>query len=147
MACLIAGVLAGCTRTAPPLPPTPDLTTAVPTFVTLPAAQALPELVLAERTAAAARDLATLRQLWAEDARIIDGRGTPDDADDFVWRGRAAILNRYELAVFPAPPSPFTAAPVLTTAINGDTATAILGNDAWRFTFRDGRWWLQELAY
>jgi hypothetical protein len=31
--------------------------------------------------------------------------------------------------------------------IDGDTATAVLGNDAWRFSFRDGRWWLQELAY
>jgi hypothetical protein len=147
MACLIASVLAGCTRTAPPLPPTPDPITAVPAFVTLPAAQALPELVQAERSAAGARDLATLRHLWAKDARIIDGRGTPDADDDFVWRGRAAILDRYELAVFPAPPPPFAAAPALTAAIDGDTATAVLGNDTWRFTFRAGRWWLQELAY
>ena len=147
MACLIVGALAGCTRTAPPLPPTPDLITAIPAFVTLPAAQALPELVLAERSAAGVCDLATLRHLWAEDARIIDGRGTPDPADDFVWSGRAAILDRYILAVFPAPPPPFAAVPVLTATIDGGAATAILGADAWRFSFREGRWWLQELAY
>jgi len=140
-------LLTGCTRTAPraPLPPQP--TGAIPAFVTLPAAEALPALVLAERSAAGAHDLATLRHLWAEDAQIIDGRGTADPADDFVWRGRTALLDRYALAVFPAPPPPFAAPPILAATIDGDTATAILGNDAWRFSFRDGRWWLQELAY
>lgn len=142
-----ATLLTGCTRTAPPATVAPVPTTAAPAFVTLPAAEALPALVLAERTAAGARDLAMLRQVWAEDAQIIDRRGTSDPADDFVWRGRTAILDRYALAVFPAPPPPYDAAPVLAATVNGDTATALQGNDDWRFSFRDGRWWLQELAY
>lgn len=149
---IMAMLLSGCTRTAPPAPP--DLfatalapTGAAPHAATLPADAALPALVLAERAAASARDLATLRQLWAEDAQIIDRRGTPDPADDFVWRGRNAILDRYTLAVFPAPPPPFDGTPNLTVTIDGDTAIALLGSDAWKFTFHDGRWWLQELAY
>lgn len=140
-------LLAGCTRTAPPALPTPTPAAALPAFAMLPAAEALPALVLAERTAAGARDLETLRQLWAEDAQIIDRRGTPDPADDYVWRGRAAILDRYVLAVFPAPPPPFDGPPNLAALIDGNLATAVLGNDAWKFTFHDGRWWLQELAY
>lgn len=128
------------------LPP-PSPTAILPAFVTLPAAEALPALVLAERNAANARDLATLRQLWTEDAQIIDRRGTPNPADDLVWRGRDAILDRYTLAVFPAPPPPFDGPPNLAATIDGETAIALLGNDAWRFTFHDGRWWLQELAY
>lgn len=144
---LAVALLAGCTRSAPSAPIAPSPAVAAPAFVTLPAAEALPALVQAERTAAGARDLATLRQLWAEGARIIDRRGTPDPTDDFVWRGRAAILDRYALAVFPAPPPPFEAPPVLAVTIDGDAATAVLGADGWRFIFRDGRWWLQELAY
>ena len=97
---LLAFWLTACTRTAPPLPTTPLTATAPPlAAATLTAAQALPALVLAERTAAGARDLATLRQLWAEDARIVDSRGTPDPADDYIWNGRDAILDRYGIAV------------------------------------------------
>ncbi|HAJ37369.1 MAG TPA: hypothetical protein DCL15_16995 [Chloroflexi bacterium] len=149
---ITAMLLSGCTRTAPPassdlLPTALAPTGAAPLAATLPANAALPALVLAERAAANARDLATLRQLWAEDAQIIDQRGTPDPADDFVWRGRDAILDRYALAVFPAPPPPFTTIPALAASIDGDAATAVLGADAWRFSFRGGRWWLQELAY
>lgn len=149
MASILAAttLLSGCTRTAPPATLAPLPTAAIPAFVTLPAAEALPALVLAERTAAGARDLATLRQVWAADAQIIDRRGTSDPADDFVWRGRTAILDRYTLAVFPAPPPPFATPPVLAATIDGDTATAVLGADTWRFSFHDGRWWLQELAY
>jgi hypothetical protein len=122
-------------------------TAIAPASATLQASTALPALVQAERAAASTRDLATLHQLWAEDAQIIDQRGTPDPSDDFVWRGRAAILDRYTLAVFPAPPPPLEAPPALAVTIDGATATAVLGNDSWRFTFRDGRWWLQELTY
>lgn len=145
---VVALLLAACTRTAPLRPlPTPPPTGAPPSFVTLPAAQALPALVAAERNAAAARDLATLQQLWAEDARIIDSRGTAAPADDYRWQGRAAILDRYAVAVFPAPPPPVTAAPHLALVHNGDRVTATAGVDRWRFTFAAGRWWLQELAY
>jgi hypothetical protein len=142
-----AALLTGCTRSAPPATVASPPVTAAPAFVTQPAAEALPALVLAERTAASARDLETLRHLWAEDAQIIDRRGTPDPADDFVWRGRVAILDRYTLAVFPAPPPPLEAPPALAVTTDGATATAVLGNDSWRFTFRNGRWWLQELVY
>lgn len=148
MSLLAAATLcAGCTRAAPLATPTPHPTVAAPAFVTLPADEALPALVLAERAAAHSRDLALLRQVWAEDAQIIDQRGTPDPADDLVWRGRAAILDRYILAVFPAPPPPFATPPALAATIDGDAATAALGADAWRFSLRDGRWWLQELRY
>ncbi len=108
---------------------------------------ALAALVLAERTAASERDLATLAQLWADDARIIDRRGTDDPDDDYQWEGRDAILDRYVLAVFPAPPPPFVEPLALTITRRGDSATATLAHDRWRFTYSDGRWWLQELAY
>lgn len=145
---LLAFWLTACTRTAPPLPATPLTATAPPlAAATLTAAQALPALMLAERTAAGARDLATLRQLWAEDARIVDSRGTPDPADDYIWNGRDAILDRYALAVFAVPPPPFTAPPNLDVTRTGDAAAASLGADRWRFRFAAGRWWLQELAY
>jgi hypothetical protein len=79
---------------------------------------------------------------------IIDRRGTPDPADDFVWRGRAAILDRYVAGGLSGAAAPFEAAAcILAATIDGDAATAVLGADAWRFSFRDGRWWLQELAY
>jgi hypothetical protein len=141
-------LLAGCTRASlPQLAPPPALPAAPLTIAALPAEQALPALVLAERTAAAARDLATLRQLWAEDARIVDSRGTTDPADDYIWDGRAAILDRYTLAVFPAPPPEFAAPPDLAVTRQTGGATATAGIDRWRFTFAEGRWWLQELAY
>jgi hypothetical protein len=144
---LTAVLLTGCARTAPPATSAPLPVAAAPAFVALPATASLPALVQAERTAARTRDAATLRQVWAADAQIIDRRGTLDPADDFVWRGRDAILDRYALAVFPAPPPPFAAPPILAMTIDDDVATAVLGADAWRFIFRDGRWWLQELAY
>ncbi|MBE2236542.1 MAG: hypothetical protein IAE81_02050 [Caldilineaceae bacterium] len=150
---LLALWLTACTRTAPFLPATPPTVTP-PTATapplaaaTLPVAQALPALVLAERTAAGARDLTTLRQLWAEDARIVDSRGTLDPADDYIWDGRDAILDRYALAVFAVPPPPFTEPPAFDVTRTGDAAAASLGADRWRFRFDAGRWWLQELAY
>lgn len=145
---LIALLLTACSRAAPLRPlPAPAPTGAPPTFVTLPAAQALPALVAAERNAAAARDLTTLQQLWAEDAVIIDSRGTANPTDDYRWQGRAAILDRYLLAVFPAPPPPVATAPRLAFVSDGHSVTATAGIDRWRFTFAAGRWWLQELAY
>lgn len=104
---------------------------------------------MAERLAAGDGDLGLLRQLWAVDARIVDGRGTPEDSDDYVWAGRDAILDRYELAVFPAPPPPLDNAQLAALAITveGGTAQAELGVDRWRFVYRDGRWLLAELRY
>lgn len=125
--------------------PAPSTVTAV--FEDTSIETALPALILAERTAARERDLTALAQLWAHDARIIDYRGTGDPAVAYVWQGRDAILDRYVLAVFPAPPPPLTAPLDLTVEQQGDSATATLNNDRWRFTFAEGRWWLQELHY
>jgi len=141
-------LLSGCTRA--PLETPPTAPAPAPPPVTLghqPIDAALPALIFAERTAAHERDLATLAQLWAEDARIVDSRGTNDPAAAYTWQGRDAILDRYMLAVFPAPPPPLTAPPELTLAREGDSATATVNNDHWRFIFAEGRWWLQELNY
>jgi len=141
-------VLAGCTAApvASPAAPTPAPLPA-PAFAALPAADALPALVLAERDAARRGDLPLLAALWAEDARIVDSRGTAEPGDDYVWQGRDALLDRYTIAVFPAPPPALEAPLALDIAVSGDDATATLGVDRWRFTRRDGRWWLLELAY
>lgn len=104
-------------------------------------------LIRAERNAVQARDLATLAQLWASNARIIDRRGSHDLNHAYVWEGRDAILDRYLLAVFPAPPPPFSEPIDPIVHLEGDTATATLDNDRWQFVFREGRWWLKELSY
>ncbi|GIV67635.1 MAG: hypothetical protein KatS3mg048_0497 [Caldilinea sp.] len=104
-------------------------------------------LILAERNAARARDLATLAQLWADDARIIDRRGSDDPAAAYIWQGRDAILDRYLLAVFPSPPPPLPEPLEPVVDVDGDVATATLGNDRWQFVLREGRWWLKELSY
>lgn len=140
--------LAACSAPSRPLAtPTPAAT--APAFVNAPAAQALPALVVAERQAARSGDIATLAQLWAADARIIDGRGTPDPSDDYRWSGRAAILDRYRLAVFPSPPPPLSEADLQTAPlqISGDQAELHRNGDRWRFVYQDGRWWLLELRY
>lgn len=111
------------------------------------AAEAIPQLIVAERTAARTGDLGTLSQLWAADAQIIDGRGTPDPADDYVWSGRAAVLDRYIVAVFPNPPPPLDGMDGLAVAVEGDRATALHDEDRWRFVRRNGRWWIAELVY
>ncbi len=150
MLALVAAVLvlAGCTRAPVASPPAPTLAPLpAPAFAALPAADALPALVLAERDAARRGDLPLLAALWAEDARIVDSRGTAEPGDDYVWQGRAALLDRYTIAVFPAPPPALEAPLALDIAVSGDDATATLGVDRWRFTRRDGRWWLLELAY
>jgi hypothetical protein len=134
-------LLAAC---APPAtrPPLPAQAT-----VTLPAAIAgdPAALVTAERNAAAARDLATLALLWDEEATLTEVRGAGGD-DDYRWAGRAAILDRYEVAVFPAPPPPLDAPLVLAVAQNGDQATVLNGIDSWQFVRRDGRWWIASLV-
>ncbi|MCC6456756.1 MAG: hypothetical protein IT328_17510 [Caldilineaceae bacterium] len=109
----------------------------------------MPTLVIAERNASIEGDLPLLASLWAENGRIVDGRGSVADSDDYVWAGRAAILDRYRLAVFPAPPPPL-APPELDDAIltvQGESAMLINGGDRWRFVLQEGRWWLQELVY
>jgi hypothetical protein len=112
-------------------------------------AETLPTLVVAEREASIAGNLPLLASLWAEQGRIVDGRGSAETSDDYVWAGRAAILDRYRLAVFPAPPPPLTLTELTnaTLTVEGDSATLVNGGDRWRFVLQDGRWWLQELVY
>jgi hypothetical protein len=104
---------------------------------------------MAERQAAATGDIAILAQLWSEDGRVVDARGTPDSGDDYVWAGRPALLDRYRLAVFPSPP-PLLAESDLQSAtiqVDGDQATLQHNGDHWRFIYQDGRWWILELTY
>lgn len=98
-----------------------------------------------ERQASIDGDLSTLVQLWSPDSRIVDGRGTPDPVDDYIWQGRAAVLNRYVVAVFPNPPPPLTLPPNLELQITGAAATLENGVDRWKFVHHGGRWWIKEL--
>jgi hypothetical protein len=110
--------------------------------------EAVTALIIAERQATIQRDLALLGQLWAEDAQIVDGRNTSTINDDYRWQGRAALLDRYQVAVFPfdLPPLTVLAADALIT-IRGDSATVLHGNDQWQLVKADQRWWLAELRY
>jgi hypothetical protein len=108
---------------------------------------AIPALILAERNAAASRDLNLLSQLWAEDGRIVDRRTTDDPDDDYIWPGRAAVLDRYVVAVFPNPPPPLAQLDELTIEVTANEATASHGQDRWRFVRHAGRWWIAELVY
>jgi hypothetical protein len=147
-------VLTGCGAPTPirptptPFPlPTPAATATVADASTFPAT--LRALILDERAAAIAGDAVTLADLWAANAVIVDGRATTDPADDYVWRGRDALLDRYRLAVFPAPPPPLTDADLtdVIVEIDGDQATVVNGGDRWRMVQIEGRWRLLELRY
>ncbi len=129
-------------RPAPPTasPPPPAIVNEI-------TAANLPTLVMIEREASIEGNLPLLASLWAENGRILDGRGTSEQEDDFIWDGRAAILDRYQLAVFPAPPPPLTSTEDATLTVEGNTATLVNQGDRWRFVQQEGRWWLQELAY
>ena len=151
LCCLITLWWSAC-GSAPALPSPPPATAEPP----LPAAlaqqddeQSLLQWIVIEREASIQGNLPLLAALWAEDARIVDGRGSASTSDDYLWQGRHAILDRYQLAVFPAPPPPLALDELAgaTVTANGDSATLINGSDRWRFVHRDNRWWLQELVY
>ena len=147
--CLGLG-MAGCRAPAAwPTPPPPTAAPPLPAFVWEIDAATLPALVVAEREASITGNLPLLATLWADDARIVDGRGSVNTDDDYLWAGRAAILDRYALAVFPAPPPPLTLDEIAdaTLLVDGDRAILHYANDQWRFIQRDGRWWLHELMY
>lgn len=143
--------LAACSAAQPVTPtPTPHSPPPSPTSPAAgDAATVLRNLILAERNAAITGDAAALAALWAADAVIVDGRGTPDPADDYAWRGRTAILDRYRLAVFPAPPPPLAPTDLAAADVTVSGATAIVryGGDTWRMMQVDGRWLLTELRY
>jgi len=128
--------------TAPVAPPSPAQPASTPAVAL---GNDPGSLILAERNAAATLDLATLAALWDADASIREVRGAPGPADDYTWRGRAAILDRYTVAVFPSPPPPLQTLPPIQVAVRGDSATVHNGVDTWHFTRRDGRWWIREL--
>lgn len=142
-------LLGACSSSIQPAAPTPTATITPPSFVSETEAESLPMWVVIEREASITGDLALLTILWAEDARIVDGRGTVTTKDDYLWSGRAAILDRYELAVFPSPPPPLDPSELTTATltVEGDQAMLINGGDRWRFVQREGRWWLHELTY
>jgi len=118
-----------------------------PDFLFAEASDALPALIQAERQAAIQSDLALLDLLWAEDARIVDGRNTTTTDDDYIWASRAAILDRYSVAVFPNPPPPLEEPLDLIFEYDGTKATALNTIDRWTFVKAKGRWWLSELIY
>ncbi len=137
----------GCTRAPARILPTAVPTIAPPSYVSAPADVAIPQLIAAEREASRSGDLALLAQLWATDGRIVDTRGTADAADDFVWPNRSAILDRYVVAVFPAPPPGLEGPPTPTMVADNDLVQAVNGQDHWTFARRQGRWWVLELRY
>ncbi len=143
---LLGALLAACSAPVPVRAPAPTVAAAPATVHVTSTTTAEPgDLVIAERNAAVARDLTTLASLWDADAVIRETCGNPGPDDDYVWRGREAILDRYKVAVFPNSPSPLMEAPELHVFIDGDSATLENGVDKWRFIRRDGRWWIAEL--
>lgn len=140
-------LLAGCASLPPPTPAALQPAPSAPLALTDDPLAAIPVLLQTERQASSARDLVQLGQLWAEESRIVDGRGTAAASDDLIWSGRSAILDRYELAVFPNPPPPLSLPPDLPIQVVGDQATLRNGQDRWRFVRHQGRWWLSELIY
>ena len=115
-----------------------------------PADDAVPALIAAEREASRTADLALLSVLWADDARIVDGRSTSDSQDDFVWEGKSAILDRYMIAVFPAPPPALDATQLASLRFverEPNRIVAELGVDRWTFVRNGDRWYIAELRY
>ena len=151
LAALLLALLTGACNSTLPVPTPPPIGIAPvaqpPAAVHEPLAIALPALTISEREASRTGDLATLGEIWAPESQIVDGRNTVDPLDDYRWVGREAILDRYIVAVFPQPPPALTELPDLTFDQEGDSASAINGQDRWRLIRIDGRWWLQELTY
>lgn len=144
---LVLLLLGGCTRAPARIPPTAVPAITPPAFVSAAADAAIPQLIAAEREASRSGELALLAQLWAPDGRIVDTRGSADPADDFVWPDRRAILDRYVVAVFPAPPPALDEPPKPTLSEQGAEVLAVNGQDHWRFVNTGGRWWIAELQY
>ncbi len=145
---LCCTLLAGCNA-----PPATPVAANAPVPISTPVSEpddptaAAAQLVLWERQGSATGDRTLLEQLWAEDARVVDGRGTAEPTDDYVWAGRIAVLDRYVVAVFPHPPPVLAVAPTFTVTVTGNQASARNSTDRWRFVYQAGRWWLAELIY
>lgn len=152
LALVVLLTLTACTNLPPPVSPPvhPAPPVELPHETAGTPVQVASALIAAEREAARAGDLEFLTELWAPDARIVDGRATDDPADDYVWQGRDAIIDRYVIAVLPAPPPPpdsalFESLNVITST--DDNVQVELGVDRWTLVLKDGRWQLSELRY
>lgn len=146
---LCAFWLSACAEPSPSVgvTPTPPAV-ALPPALSQAAVDAAPALLMLERNGAAARDLPLLTALWAPDAAVIDGRNTKAPDDDYTWRGRTAILDRYVLAVFPVPPPPLETPPQpVLLEEDGDQAVFQNGGDRWTLRRMDERWYLARLVY
>lgn len=153
---ILSGLLllgAGCRVEQPPYVMTAPV---APTAQVLPALlrthatdeETVTALLLAERQAAIDHDLALLAQLWAESGTIVDQRLSATADDDYRWQGRAAILDRYVVAVFPFALAPLATLPVeASISITADKATVQYGGDTWQLVKAEQRWWLTALTY
>ncbi|MEM7125268.1 MAG: hypothetical protein AAF702_03005 [Chloroflexota bacterium] len=139
-----------------------------PSFVYADQTEPFAQFIVEERQLIATQNLVGLGLLWSKDAQIIDGRSTESTEDDYIWSGRAAILDRYKVAVFPTPP-PLLDLPtdleIECVNTNGQPSDALdcmladsefreallvrvkRGGDLWEFTWQEGRWWISGLTY
>lgn len=96
-------------------------------------------------------------KLWAENAKVMDAKNTPNDAsDDQLWEGKDAIRHRYVRIVFPGAPKEIEHNDEQIT-INGDTAqvqsTTAIGSevakagDRWEMVRQGGCWYLESLTF
>ncbi len=119
--------------------------------------EAVFQLLNAEAEGVVSQDIDRLMEIWADDGVVTDANHTPDNpADDRVWRGIAAIRERYVNEIFPSAPSSVTH-PDVELTIEGNSAAAIStstigldhapGGDQWTFVKRDGRWLITGLTF
>ena len=119
--------------------------------------EAIFQLLNAEAEGVVSQDIDRLMEIWAEDGVVTDANHTPDNpGDDRVWRGIAAIRERYVNELFPSAPISVTH-PDVEWTIEGNSATATTtstigidhapGGDRWTFAKRDGRWLITGLTF
>jgi ketosteroid isomerase-like protein len=114
-------------------------------------------LLTAEGQFVVSQDIEALMKLWAENAKVMDAKNTPNDAnDDQLWAGKDAIRHRYVRIVFPGAPKEVDHNDEQIT-INGDTAqvqsTTAIGSevakagDHWEMVRQGGCWYLESLTF
>ena len=152
---LLAALVGSCTLDrsetvlVSPMPPTEERNTSDE--------QAILLLLASESSGVRKKDVELLATLWAEDARVVDAKHTPEDAsDDTRWEGLDAVLNRYITLVFPGNPTQ-VGHPDVKVTILGDEAIATsstqIGDeyapsgDQWHFIRIGERWYIQSLIH
>jgi len=114
-------------------------------------------LLTAEGQFVVSQNIDALMRLWAENAKVMDAKNTPNDtSDDQVWEGKDAISHRYVRIVFPGAPKEIDHNDEKIT-INGDKAkvesTTAIGSevakagDRWEIIRQGGCWYLESLTY